>query len=97
METRVARIREYGGPEVLKIETDTLPEPGPGEVVLRQDAAAIAFADTLIASIELHEGNIDAAEKRLRLALKTKQIALGNTRAAAALARGFWRAFHSEI
>ena len=48
METRVARIHEYGGPEKLQIETDTLPEPGPGEVILRQDAAAIAFADTLM-------------------------------------------------
>lgn len=48
METRVARIHEYGGPEVLKVETVTLPEPGPGEVVLRQEAAAIAFADTLM-------------------------------------------------
>lgn len=48
MESRVARIHEYGGPEVLKVETDILPEPGPGEVVLRQEAAAIAFADTLM-------------------------------------------------
>lgn len=48
METRVARIHEYGGPEVLKIDTVTLPDPGPGEVVLRQEAAAIAFADTLM-------------------------------------------------
>ncbi len=35
MESRVARIHEYGGPEVLKIETVTLSDPGPGEVVLR--------------------------------------------------------------
>ncbi len=48
MESRVARIHQYGGPEVLKIETDTLRDPGPGEVVLRQEAAAIAFADTLM-------------------------------------------------
>ena len=48
MESRVARIHEYAGPEVLKIETVTLPDPGPGEVVLRQEAAAIAFADTLM-------------------------------------------------
>ncbi len=48
MESRVARIHEYGGPEVLKIETVTLPDPGPGELVLRQEAAAIAFADTLM-------------------------------------------------
>lgn len=43
----------------------------------------IAFADALLADIELREGNIDAAEKRLRLALKAKQVALGNTRAVA--------------
>lgn len=43
----------------------------------------IAFADALLADIELREGNIDAAEKRLRQALKAKQAALGNTRAVA--------------
>lgn len=43
----------------------------------------ISFADALIADIELREGNVEAAEKRLRLALKTKQLALGNTRAVA--------------
>lgn len=43
----------------------------------------IAFADALLADIELREGNIEAAEKRLRLALKAKQVALGNTRAVA--------------
>jgi len=46
MDTRVARIHEYGDPEVIKIETDTLPEPGPGEVVLKQNASAIHFADS---------------------------------------------------
>jgi len=46
METRVARIHEYGGPEVIKIETDSLPAPGPGEVLLQQSAAAIHFADS---------------------------------------------------
>jgi len=48
MQTRVARIHQFGGPEVLEIETDILPDPGPGEVVLRQEAAAITFADTLM-------------------------------------------------
>ena len=43
----------------------------------------IAFADALLADIELRDGNIDAAEKRLRQALKAKQAALGNTRAVA--------------
>ena len=48
MESRVARIHEHGGPDVLRVETVTLPDPGPGEVVLRHEAAAIAFADTLM-------------------------------------------------
>ena len=46
MQTRVARIHEYGDPDVIRIETDTLPDPGPGEVVLKQSAAAIHFADS---------------------------------------------------
>ncbi|MDA0786532.1 MAG: quinone oxidoreductase [Proteobacteria bacterium] len=46
MKTRVARIHEYGDPEVIRIETDVLPAPGPGEVVLKQTAAAIHFADS---------------------------------------------------
>ncbi|MBT6404986.1 MAG: quinone oxidoreductase [Rhodospirillaceae bacterium] len=46
MKTRVARIHEYGDPEVIKIETDELPELGPGEVLLKQNAAAIHFADS---------------------------------------------------
>lgn len=46
MKTRVARIHEYGGPEVINIETDELPDPGPGEVLLQQNAAAIHFADS---------------------------------------------------
>lgn len=46
MQTRVARIHEYGDTDVLKIETDELPAPGPGEVILKQNAAAIHFADS---------------------------------------------------
>ena len=46
MQTRVARIHQYGDPDVIRIETDDLPEPGPGEVVLQQSAAAIHFADS---------------------------------------------------
>lgn len=46
MKVRVARIHEYGDPEVIKIETDELPQPGPGEVILKQNASAIHFADS---------------------------------------------------
>ena len=43
----------------------------------------VAFVDALLADIDLKEGHFEKAEKRLRLALKTKKIALGNTRAVA--------------
>ena len=54
----------------------------------------IAFADALLADIELREGNIEAAEKRLRLALKAKQVALGNTRAVALSYMALGAVFH---
>ena len=39
--TLAVRIREFGGPEVMQLETVPLPEPGPGEV--RVHHAAIGF------------------------------------------------------
>jgi len=41
-------IRRFGGPEVLSVEDVDVGAPGAGEVVLRQEAAAIHFADTLV-------------------------------------------------
>lgn len=54
----------------------------------------IAFVDALLSDIEMREGNVQAAEKRLRLALKTKQVALGNTRAAALSYMALGAMFH---
>ncbi len=56
----------------------------------------IAFADALLADIELRDGNIEAAEKRLRLALKAKQVALGNTRAVALSYMALGAIFHES-
>ncbi|MEE8506907.1 MAG: tetratricopeptide repeat protein, partial [Kiloniellales bacterium] len=42
-----------------------------------------AIADELLALIDLRENDIESAEKRLQLALETKRVALGNTRAVA--------------
>jgi NADPH2:quinone reductase len=39
------RIRETGGPEVLKWEEVEVGEPGPGEVKIRQEAAGLNFID----------------------------------------------------
>lgn len=42
-------IREFGGPEVIRLVEDAaLPEPGPGEVRIRAEAASLVFTDMLI-------------------------------------------------
>lgn len=44
--TKAIRFHEFGGPEVLKFENITLPEPGEGEVRLRHTAIGLNFVDT---------------------------------------------------
>ena len=39
------RIHEYGGPEVLRLESVTVGAPGPGELRLRQTAIGLNFID----------------------------------------------------
>ena len=46
MKTAVVRIHRHGGPEVLQYEEAELRGPGPGEVLLRQTAIGLNFADT---------------------------------------------------
>ena len=41
-------IREFGGPEVLKIEDVPLPEPGEGQVRVKIQAAGVNFTDTVL-------------------------------------------------
>ncbi|MFF0022912.1 NADP-dependent oxidoreductase [Streptomyces sp. NPDC005496] len=38
---RAVRLREHGGPEVLRYEDAPVPEPGPGEVLVRVHAAGV--------------------------------------------------------
>jgi NADPH:quinone reductase-like Zn-dependent oxidoreductase len=42
---RVIRLHEMGGPEVLRIEEETAPAPGPGEVVLKVEAIGLNRAE----------------------------------------------------
>ena len=44
--TKVVRIHEHGGPEVLQVEDLPLADPGPGEVLLRNHAVGLNFFDT---------------------------------------------------
>jgi NADPH2:quinone reductase len=39
-------VRAHGGPEVLRLEERTVPDPGPGEVLVRNRAIGLNFLDT---------------------------------------------------
>src|SRR6202162_2583217 len=42
-------IKRFGGPEVLELAVEpTIPEPGPGEVLIKVLAAGTGFTDTMI-------------------------------------------------
>src|SRR6266404_7542275 len=43
---RAIQMTEFGGPEVLKLVELPMPEPGPGEVLIRVTRAGLNFADT---------------------------------------------------
>ena len=46
--TKVVRIHEFGGSDVLSIEDDDIGAPGPGEVLLDQKGMALHYADTML-------------------------------------------------
>ncbi|WP_026381069.1 quinone oxidoreductase family protein [Afifella pfennigii] len=48
--TIAVRVRETGGPEVLKVEEMEVGEPGEGEVRLRQEAIGLNYIDTYFRS-----------------------------------------------
>jgi NADPH2:quinone reductase len=42
---KAIRIEQYGGPEVLRLVEVPIPEPGPGELLIRVEAAGVNFVD----------------------------------------------------
>lgn len=42
---KAIRVHEYGGPEVMLYEDVTLPEPGPGQIRVKQSAIGVNFID----------------------------------------------------
>lgn len=42
---RAIRVHQYGGPEVLRLEEVPLPQPGPGEALVRIEVAGVNFID----------------------------------------------------
>jgi NADPH:quinone reductase len=45
---KAIRVREFGGPEVLRLEEVPIPQPGPGEVLVRMYAAGVNPVETYI-------------------------------------------------
>ena len=45
MKTRGMRVHQHGGPEALRWEDYELPEPGPGQVLLRHTAVGLNYID----------------------------------------------------
>ncbi len=43
---KAIRVHAYGGPEALRLEELPLPEPGPGEVLVRVEYAGVNYIDT---------------------------------------------------
>jgi NADPH2:quinone reductase len=42
---KAIRVEQYGGPEVLRLVDLPIPEPGPGELLIRVEAAGVNFVD----------------------------------------------------
>src|SRR6266542_3735212 len=45
---KAIRVHEFGGPEVLRLEEDPTPEPGPGEALVRMHAIGVNPVETYI-------------------------------------------------
>lgn len=43
--TKAIRITNYGGPEVLRLQSLDLPKPGPGQALVQVSAAGVNFMD----------------------------------------------------
>ena len=41
-------VDHYGGPEVLRVVEDDVPQPGPGEVRVRVLAAGVSYTDAML-------------------------------------------------
>lgn len=45
MQAQAVQIRSHGGPEVLSVESISVPDPGPGQVRIRQTAIGLNYQD----------------------------------------------------
>jgi NADPH:quinone reductase len=47
---RVVRVREFGAPEVLRVEEAAVPEPAAGQVVVEVELAGVSYGETIVRS-----------------------------------------------
>lgn len=47
---RIVQVHQFGSPEVLTVEEGAEPQAGAGQVVIKVEAAGVAFGDTLVRS-----------------------------------------------
>ena len=81
--TRIVRITETGGPEVLKLETINLDKPNPDEVLIEHKAIGLNFIDTYHRSglypIELPSGiGAEGAGIIKKIGSKVKDFSIGD-------------------
>lgn len=57
---KAVRIREFGGPEVLRFDDYPMPEMGPGDVLVKVEATSVSGFDIKYRLGLLHRGNVDA-------------------------------------
>ena len=53
---KAAVYRQYGGPEVVRLEEVPMPEVKPGEVLVREVATTVSSGDWRVRSLELPKG-----------------------------------------
>ena len=70
--SRVVRLHETGGPEVLRVERREGPAPGPGEVLLRVHAIGLNRAEAMYRGrdkerlkLQIESGDVSAARDRI--------------------------------
>jgi NADPH2:quinone reductase len=77
---QAVRIHQYGGPDVMQLDTLPLPTPGPKQALVRVEAASVNFLDVLqrrgdIANHEYYSRE-GALETRFPIALGTQGVGI---------------------